>query len=34
MIAFGGLLSLIGRLWRERRHKPAGDELEPETVTA
>jgi cytochrome c-type biogenesis protein CcmF len=33
MIAFGGLLSLLGRLWRERRHKPAGDELEPETVT-
>jgi cytochrome c-type biogenesis protein CcmF len=34
MVAFGGLLSLAGRLRRERRHKPAGDELEPETVTA
>jgi cytochrome c-type biogenesis protein CcmF len=30
LIAFGGLLSLIGRLWRERRHAPApaGQEIE------
>jgi cytochrome c-type biogenesis protein CcmF len=32
MVAFGGLLSLIGRLWRERRPRTVGDpvaELEP-----